>query len=198
VARRPRNLSAEERELWSKVTQTAAPLAKSRPLPHGTDPRPVPPPAARPPLEPFGFADKLQDPPATRIDFAPRVAERVAAEPLTMDRKAYKRLARGKLKPEARLDLHGMTLAQAQPALVGFILSSQSAGRRLVLVITGKGRGGREDDGPIPMRRGVLREQVPHWLRSPPCSAAVLQIAQAHVSHGGEGAWYVYLRRRPR
>ncbi|WP_341540294.1 Smr/MutS family protein [Rhodovulum euryhalinum] len=111
-----------------------------------------------------------------------------------MDRKAFARLRGGKLSPEARIDLHGMTLAQAHPALNGFILRAQAEGRRLVLVITGKGLG-PDGDGPIPERRGVLKRQVPHWLHQPPLSAAVLQVAEAHRRHGGEGAFYVYLRR---
>ena len=63
-----------------------------------------------------------------------------------------------------------------------------------MLVITGKGRGG-EDHGPIPRRQGVLRHQVPLWLRQPPLGSVVLQVAVAHLRHGGEGAYYVYLRR---
>ena len=82
-----------------------------------------------------------------------------------VDRKAYARLKRGKLKPEARIDLHGLTQAQALPALTGFILRAVADDRRLVLVITGKGRGD-DDMGPIPERRGVLRHHLPHWLHS--------------------------------
>ncbi|HRO15757.1 MAG TPA: Smr/MutS family protein, partial [Paracoccus sp. (in: a-proteobacteria)] len=97
-----------------------------------------------------------------------------------------------KLRPEARIDLHGMTLAVAKAELTGFILSAQSAGRRLVLVITGKGKG---DHGPLPTRAGALRHEVPHWLYMAPLAQAVLQIVPAHLRHGGEGAYYVWLRR---
>jgi DNA-nicking Smr family endonuclease len=64
-----------------------------------------------------------------------------------------------------------------------------------VLVITGKGKPGREDDYPH-RQGGVLRQQVPHWLRLPPLGLAVQQVAEAHLRHGGSGACYVYLRRR--
>ena len=103
-----------------------------------------------------------------------------------------KKLRRGKLAPEARIDLHGMTLAEAHVALTGFILMSRTLGRRLVLVITGKGR---SRGGSAPMQPGALRQQVPDWLRLPPLGEAVLQVAPAHRRHGGEGAYYVYLRR---
>ena len=104
-------------------------------------------------------------------------------------------MRRGKLAPEARIDLHGMTLAEAHPELIHFILNAQTAGMRLVLVITGKGKR-RDDTGPIPQRVGALRHQVPQWLRLPPLGPAVLQITEAHLKHGGSGAYYVYLRKR--
>jgi DNA-nicking Smr family endonuclease len=112
-----------------------------------------------------------------------------------MDAKAFGKMTRGKLLPEARMDLHGMTLAEAHPELIRFILGAHSAGLRLVLVITSKGKP-KPDHGPIPQRAGVLRHQVPQWLRLPPLGpAVVLQVAEAHQRHGGAGAYYVYLRR---
>ena len=82
----------------------------------------------------------------------------------------------------------------AHPALVRFILRAQSDGKRLVLVITGKGRPG--DEAVLyPTPRGILRRQVPHWLDIPPLAQAVLQVTPAHIRHGGDGAFYVYLKR---
>lgn len=114
---------------------------------------------------------------------------------LQMDQKVFTRLRRGKLAPEARIDLHGMTLQQAHPELIGFILRTHAAGHRLVLVITGKGKLGRDVDI-IPRRTGVLKHKVPQWLRLAPVSSCVLEIAEAHLKHGGGGAFYVYLRRK--
>jgi len=85
-------------------------------------------------------------------------------------------------------------LDRAHPALTRFILTAQQDGKRLVLVVTGKGKQ-RDDGGPIPVRFGVLRHQVPHWLSTQPLSLAVLQVTQAHMRHGGGGAYYVYLRK---
>jgi DNA-nicking Smr family endonuclease len=128
-------------------------------------------------------------------DLAPGPAERLAAQPVRMDAKAHRRLTRGKLAPEDRLDLHGMTLAQAQPRLARFLIGAQGAGLRLVLVITGKGR---DDDGrgPIPHRAGALRHEVPLWLAQPPLAPLVQQVVPAHARHGGGGAYYVWLRRQ--
>jgi DNA-nicking Smr family endonuclease len=111
-----------------------------------------------------------------------------------MDRRTFTQLKRGKSKPEARIDLHGMTAARAHTALTAFVLRAHAEGRRLVLVITGKGDA--EGGGLYPEARGVLRRQVPHWLELPPLGPIILQVTEAHQRHGGSGAFYVYLRRR--
>jgi DNA-nicking Smr family endonuclease len=113
-----------------------------------------------------------------------------------MDRRRFLAMTRGRSTPEARIDLHGMTLAEAHDELARFLLRCHAAERRLVLVITGKG-GGRGRTGHYEPSAGVLRRHVPHWLALPPLDRLVLQTAEAHRSHGGAGALYVYLARRP-
>jgi len=126
-----------------------------------------------------------------------RPLEQALAEvPVQMDAGLHRRMVRGKLDPEARIDLHGMTRAQAQAALTGFLLSAHARGVRLVLVITGKGREATDDHGPMPHRHGALRHDLPHWVHSGPLRAIVLELRPAHRSHGGGGAFYLYLRRR--
>ncbi|NBO20507.1 MAG: DNA mismatch repair protein MutS, partial [Rhodobacteraceae bacterium] len=146
----------------------------------------------QPRLAGFRLGEKAQT--APRHNIAPSLGEELAQAPLRMDAKQFGRMTRGKLMPEARIDLHGLTLAEAHPELIRFILNAQSQGLRLVLVITGKGKR-RDDTGPIPQRIGALRHQVPQWLRMSPMGPAVLQVAEAHLRHGGSGAYYVYLRR---
>ena len=193
--RRPRHLSAEERALWDLVTRRDK---RSQPAPdirspvEATPPKPAPVITPRDPIRPFQIGQVVSH--TGRNDLLPGLTERLARAPVQMDSKAYVKLKRGKLVPEGRIDLHGMTLAQAHPALTGFILSASGAGKRLVLVITGKGKL-RDDFAPMPVRQGVLRHQVPQWLAMAPLGPLVMQIAPAHVSHGGEGAYYVYLRK---
>jgi DNA-nicking Smr family endonuclease len=111
-----------------------------------------------------------------------------------MDRRRFDKLRRGRMEPEARIDLHGMTSEHAHAALNGFILSAYAQDLRLVLVITGKGKA---DDSPHqPRRHGILRHSLPHWLAAPPLAGRILQVTPAHQRHGGSGAFYVYLRRR--
>jgi DNA-nicking Smr family endonuclease len=195
MARR-RHLSPEEADLWRSVARTARPL-HTHPvhLPEPPLAAPEPPPLAhaRPRLSPFLLGEKLRKP--ERHDLAPTLPERLGQSPLKMDAGTHAKMTRGKLQPEARIDLHGMTLAEAHPELIRFILNAQSAGLRLVLVITGKGKR-RDDTGPMPQRVGALRHQVPRWLQLPPLGPVVLQVSEAHLKHGGGGAYYVYLRRR--
>ena len=185
----PRELSAEEKALWRKVAERTTPL---RPFTSDTKALPVEPPAAtklrpREPLPMFRIGEK----PASLAATTPAAAD----DAVRMDRKTHVNLKRGKLKPQARLDLHGLTLDQAHPRLVRFIHDAHASGKRLVLVITGKGKD-RDEGGPIPVRRGILKHHVPQWLASPALSFAVLQVTEAHVRHGGSGAYYVYLRRK--
>ncbi|WP_071794998.1 Smr/MutS family protein [Natronohydrobacter thiooxidans] len=196
MSRKRRDLSPEDRELWGRVVQTARPL-KSAPLalpvaaatPAPPKPAMVPPPGRAPlVLRPEGGKGSV------RHDLAQPLSEALAQVPVQMDKRRFQRLSRGKLDPEARIDLHGMTLAQAHGALNGFILRAHAAGLRLVLVITGKGKT-VADDGPIPRRQGALKHDVPQWLRMAPLGPVVLEIREAHIKHGGAGAYYVYLRR---
>lgn len=193
MARRPRGLHPDEQALWQRIAGSARAMHPDHP--RRADPAATP--KARPPrpdLTPLLHFAPARRPPGVTLDLAPGPEERLKAQPLRMSRRAHEAMTRGRLRPEARIDLHGLTLSQAHPALIRFVLSSQSAGLRLVLVITGKGRPG-DDDGPIPQRVGVLRQQVPHWLSQPPMAGAVLQVTPAHLRHGGGGALYVYLRR---
>ena len=103
-----------------------------------------------------------------------------------IDRRSSDRLRRGRLPIDGRLDLHGMTQAAASVRLEEFLARAQSAGKRCVLVITGKGLAGG----------GILREQVPRWLNQSPNRGRVLAFDYAQAQHGGMGALYVLLKRR--
>jgi len=188
-----RRLSPEDLELWRRVTeQTKRTQPQKKPQEFvGTPPTPIM--VETPRLTPFKIGSALRKPPLAH-DVLPSLSDRLAKTPVQMDRKALGKMKRGKLVPEGKIDLHGMTMDQAHPALIRFVMSSHAAGKRLVLVVTGKGKSSR-DDGPIPIRRGVLKHQVPQWLSASPVGQVVMQVAEAHVSHGGIGAYYVYLRR---
>jgi DNA-nicking Smr family endonuclease len=105
-----------------------------------------------------------------------------------IDRAAAERLKRGSRPIEARLDLHGMTQAEAHRALGEFVRAASASGRRSLLVITGRGAD----------RPGVLKSAVPRWLEEGELRHHILAVAAAQPRHGGAGALYVLLRRRRR
>ena len=107
-----------------------------------------------------------------------------------IDRASAERLKRGLHPIEGRLDLHGMTQAEAHRALAGFVHKSRDAGRRCVLVITGRGFG--------PTGPGVLKLAVPRWLEETGLRRHILAIAPAQPRDGGAGALYLLLRRHRR
>ena len=144
-------------------------------------------------MQPFRLGEQVA-PAKTSTSLGASPAQALQQQPVRMDAKTHKLMAKGRLSPEARLDLHGMTLAQAQPELTRFILTCHTSGLRLVLVITGKGKPGGSD-APLPVRPGALRHHVPNWLHRAPLAPVILQVRAAHHRHGGEGAYYVYLRR---
>jgi|SRR5579859_4803185 len=158
-----------ERALWGVATRDVRPLDPTTVLP-------LPTPAP----EPAPLAENIVPlhPPAPA---APRA-------PGGVDRATVERLKRGQVAVEGRIDLHGMDQRAAYAALMGFVETASRAGKRALLVITGKGA--LADGG------GVLRRNAPNWLMASPVAGRILTIQPAHIRHGGDGAFYVLLRRR--
>ncbi|MGO8922500.1 MAG: Smr/MutS family protein [Xanthobacteraceae bacterium] len=174
-----RRLSDDERALWRGFARGVTPLRHSAGAPLDVAPdqavREMPPPAQSVPKE----RAHAKQPPAL----------------VQFDRRLRQRVARGRAAIDARLDLHGMTQKQAHGALLRFLAQAQAQDAKLALVVTGKGIGGAADSA---SERGVLRRQVPLWLPLPEFRRFIVSFQQAHASHGGEGALYLRLRRRPR
>lgn len=183
-SRRGRMLSNEEESLWQAVARGVKPLRKPRtnPAEHPkmtVTEKPTVKAAMR--LEVSAFFQGSAPPP-------PPPKSRPALAPL--DRRTKQKLARGREAIDARLDLHGMTQDQAHGALSRFLRNAQSQGMKFVIVVTGKGL--RNASGG---ERGVLRREVPRWLGMPEFRDVVVGFEVAAISHGGEGALYVRVRR---
>jgi DNA-nicking Smr family endonuclease len=116
------------------------------------------------------------------------VHSRKAEQPpaLLFDRRAERRLKQGDIEVDARLDLHGMRQDEAHEALNAFIARQVKTGHRTLLVITGKGRNGS----------GVLRSNLAGWLAVSSHESHILALRPAAIRHGGEGAFYVLLKKR--
>jgi DNA-nicking Smr family endonuclease len=177
---RTRQLSSEEKRLWSHVARHVKPM-KGKLLPPepeaGDAPAPAPVLASPPLLSPLPAPAKPTPPP-----LAP------------MERRTLQALRRGRKEVDSVIDLHGMRQEEAHFALLRFLHRAQVSGHGLVLVITGKG-GAAVSPG-LFEERGVLRRMVPHWLRLPDLRALVIGFEEASPQHGGSGALYVRLRRR--
>ena len=178
--RRKRLLSREERALWTTVTQKVAPLRGKTDLESDAPDPPQVDADAPPPLAPT--VPKRAQP-------APRIA-RAAPALAPLEKRLRQRLGRGSHHPDARIDLHGMTQDRAHSALLSFLRGAQRNGARVILVITGKGARGEHGE------RGVLRRAVPQWLALPEFRALVVGYETAHITHGGEGALYVRVRKK--
>ena len=178
-----RRLTDEEHALWKGITRSVTELRRRRAkkatptdegdVPPREMPKPPRPAKLRVPVDPTPAA--APPPPATALD-----------------RRLKQRIARGTHAIDARIDLHGLTQAQAHAALARFLRMSQAKGAKIVLVITGKGGPPRGD---LDEERGVLKRQVPMWLRGAEFRAAVIGFEIAGAAHGGEGALYVRLRK---
>jgi DNA-nicking Smr family endonuclease len=166
VSKSGRGLSDEEKKLWRRV---AARVKARRPV--SESPQQV---AFDPPKRAAKSAVPSRPPPSK-----PR-----AVTPPPQDRGAERRVRRGKLEIAGKLDLHGHTQDTGRAALLRFLHDAHARGARTVIVITGVGRGGE----------GVLKRRLPEWLAAPDLRPLVSGFAQAHRTHGGEGAYYVFLR----
>jgi DNA-nicking Smr family endonuclease len=183
---RRRDLSDEERDLWTGVARSVTPLRR--------------PGRAAARSEGVGkpVAEKAHAPTPSRLDrlraLVPKLPEPAKPPALApLGRRAKQRVARGRDPIDARIDLHGHTQKQAHAALFRFLQRAQADGARIVLVVTGKGVGrGQRELGSEP---GVLKRQVPMWLSLPEFRSFIVGFEDAHVGHGGEGALYVRLRR---
>jgi DNA-nicking Smr family endonuclease len=197
---RKRVLSQEERQLWTHVTHSAKPLRRARAT--GAAKAGVPAGEQRGSEPSRDFAKPTSSPSQPHKNHRGRAQDKPLPAPAPFDPKLSKKIARGRLGIDARLDLHGLRQHDAHAALRRFLAGAQERGHQRVLVITGKGGDslGRSADRDIwnSGERGVLRRLVPHWLSEAPLSQHVVSFGPSSLRHGGEGALYVTIRRGPR
>jgi DNA-nicking Smr family endonuclease len=114
--------------------------------------------------------------------------QRVEGRRIDVPPEMLRRLRRGLVPVDARLDLHGMGVPEARGQLELFLRTTRSRGERCVLVVHGKGQHS-------PRGMGVLRGEIAAWLSQGASSEHVAAFATSSVADGGEGAVYVLLRR---
>lgn len=206
----PGRLSAEDRALWQAFSQAITPADTKKRVPERGAPDALNHDsretlAARQPQLARSSRKAAARPGASKPHSGqqPKPASAPSAPPPpAFDRKTVKKLAKGRLEVDARIDLHGMRQAEAHTALRGFLNRAAQQGYRTVLVITGKGGDPGGTNHWQPEReeswRGILRRSVPMWLSGPEFSSLVTSFTTANVRHGGDGAFYVQIRRSMR
>lgn len=175
-------------DAWQQVAQSARPLKKNVvPEPLAPLPKVYRPEGAG--AAAYAKAEAKQKAPL------PAYGKHGVKPPPQMDKRLKQRFERGELPIEARLDLHGLTLANAERALSRLIRDSIAQQKRCLLVITGKGLS-RDGETGLHQGRGVLRAWLPEYLRRGPWREQILGVAPARQELGGAGAFYVLLRRQ--
>lgn len=180
--------------LWTAVASTVDPLRRKGLLKLGTTPLPLPP---EPVPAPQDKAPPPQRQPPRRPFLPPYQAPLPSAPPpeKSVDPSIRKKLGRGRIEIDGRIDLHGLTQSEARGALHRFLHARWQRGDRTILVITGKGSRTEDDYIAAMSERGILRTMLPIWLSEPSLAPMVSGWSVAARGHGGEGAWYVRLRR---
>ncbi|MBP1851841.1 Smr/MutS family protein [Rhizobium halophytocola] len=181
-----RRFSAEDRMLWSKVARSTRPMPGR--LEDLVDFE-----------EELAAAEKPIDASPKSLSATVSTGAVVAAGPSEpankpaqghhhpLERPVKRKLARGHLALEARLDLHGLVQSEAHAVLLDFLWRAHARGLRHVLVITGKGSSlGSE---------GALKRAVPMWFSKPDFRGLISSYEPAAHHHGGDGALYVRLSR---
>lgn len=169
MARKGRDITDEEAQLWDLVTSDVTPMKGARKK------------RETPTTKPVKTTVRDRAPMAT-----PAPVTKSGPVPKDIDRATRDKFERGKMEIEATLDLHGSSQAQAQDDLIAFLSRAWRSGKRCVLVITGKGRDGQ----------GILRSRLPEWVNDAPLRDIVLRVSPAKQRDGGQGAFYVLLRRQ--
>ncbi len=123
-----------------------------------------------------------------------KVLNNYKLQDIRIDKNKLSLLKRGKIKPEKILDLHGLTSAEAKRKAIEFTTINFNLGLRLLLIITGKGKMKINDLNREDLKTGILRKSLKSWLYESDLRPNILGVVSSHISHGGEGAFYVYLK----
>lgn len=179
-------------ELWQLVKDSTQPIRRRRALIKVT-------PQKATPFHLMGGAELSSPPKPALINHpsSPSLDQAIITKPRTptpsqigdgfqsiLSRNQCRKIERGLREAEAVLDLHGLNAEEARHQVFHFIRTQSDRGKRLISIITGKGR-------------GVLQTALLHWLNEAPCRQRILARQTAPRQFGGEGAVFLYLRRQP-
>lgn len=172
-----RRLSAEEAELWARVTASIRPLSRDKQDSEAVSKIEVVPVRPRGRIAPPRPAQAIEK-------------QKETLQSATLDGGWDRRLRSGRVEPDRVLDLHGFSLDQAWNAIDGALERAIASGQRILLLITG-----HERRGDPPLERGRIRAAVHDWLAVSRHSSKIAAVRGAHRRHGGGGSLYIILRK---
>ncbi|HTN95756.1 MAG TPA: Smr/MutS family protein [Nordella sp.] len=182
--------------LWEDVTRSVKPLHKTRAKKKTAPKADAPAPEIKAKAKPAAAPKPIARPASPRHD-PPLITG--------LDRRQERRMMRGQVEIEARIDLHGTGIERSHERLLNFLVDSRAQGLRMVLVITGKGASPfarhtlhSSDIYHAPERQGRLRRLAPEWFHESRFREHIAGFQPAHPRHGGGGAFYVKLRKKER
>lgn len=163
--------------LWDRIKQTIIPINRDDVLPYQ-------------PLQKKAKKSKriIQERASTTPNFLEsEISKKLRDIPFNdVDRKTQRKIDKGQKVVDGKLDLHGMTRAQAHKTFNAYILESVTQGRRCIVVVTGKGNAERGS--------GVIRRELPQWAENPKVSLYIHSLSEPIRNKGR----YIILLRRNR
>ncbi len=110
-----------------------------------------------------------------------------------------KELKRGKVKIDRRIDLHGHGLVEAYEKFISEVKKNYNNNKRCLLIITGKGvhkKIDSEQDTSPKLFYGKIKNSIINWINEDDLKKYILTYQDAGFEHGGDGALFVYLRKK--
>lgn len=165
-------------DLWKQIIEQVKPLNAPKPIP-------------KPPVEQLFEKQAVVETPS----YSPKPAKPVIMPELKIgaragiDKNQRRKMDSGNIPIEDRIDLHGLTRIEASAVFSDFIERAYSEEKRMLLVITGKGYKSKYN-------KSVLKQELPRWLNQENLQGKILRFSSAQPRHGGDGAFYVLLKRK--
>ena len=96
------------------------------------------------------------------------------------------------------IDLHGYALNEANEEIEKFIKKAFDDQIGKLIIVTGKGIHSKNEEDPyVSKKLGILKYSIPDFLKNnKDLSRMIKSLAKAKTEDGGEGAFYIYLRKK--
>ena len=170
--------------LWNSIVENVKPLKKKVKM-FGRE------------IKPVSVKKKITDFEISFLSFEdikPKKERNVIEKELSLndvsriDSSMLKKIKKRKFNVNASLDLHGKTLDVAFNKFVNFINSNYDVGNRYLLIVTGKGNPSKNT--------GVIKNNLPLWIKHASVNSKILYASSALIEDGGDGAFYIFLRKK--